>query len=127
MLQGAQLYLDSLKKAGGLAGQNIKLLPFDDNNDPRLAVNIAETIAADNRSLLVLGHYGSAASLAAGDIYRDSGIPAITASATDSTITYRNDWYFGLVPDTAFQAVFLANYLIDVYSITRHELYCDRP
>lgn len=111
MRQGVQFYLDAFNSQRKLGERPIRLLTFDDNDDARLAVSIAETIAADERPLVVLGHYGSSASLAAGDIYRDRGIPAITASATDSMITHRNDWYFGLVPDNTFQAEFLANYL----------------
>ncbi len=111
MLRGIQLYLDRLNRQGGIHQRPITLLPFDDHNDSRSASHVAQEIVSGNKVLLVLGHYGSDASLAAGDMYRENGIPAITASAAADSVTFQNEWYFSVVPDNTFQATFSAHYL----------------
>jgi branched-chain amino acid transport system substrate-binding protein len=75
-------------------------------------------IAKKNRALLVLGHYFSTTSLAAGKVYLRERIPAITGSATSENITTQNDWYFSVLPNNTFQGEFIASY---IYSSLKHK------
>ena len=112
MLKGINLYLDGLQREGrGLPGKRIKLLIYDDQGDDRVAEDIARTIAAEKKALLVLGHSWSAPSIAAGKIYQNEEIPAITASATAEAVTKENDWYFRVVQNNLFQGQFIVHYL----------------
>ncbi|HIJ57518.1 MAG TPA: ABC transporter substrate-binding protein, partial [Deltaproteobacteria bacterium] len=61
--------------------------------------------------LLVLGHFYSASAEIAGTLYKQRGIPAITASATSDSITYENDWYFSVLPSNRLISEFIANYI----------------
>jgi len=60
---------------------------------------------------LVIGHYFSSTSNAAGKIYQKNQIPAITASATDVSLIKNNDWYFRVVPGNDIQGNFIAHYI----------------
>lgn len=111
MLAGIRLALEHLRQQGGLPGKNIELLLYDDQDDPQLAATAATQIIQDNKALLVLGHFNSGASTAAGEVYKKSEIPAITASATAEAVTRGNMWYFRIVPNNQIQANFVANYL----------------
>jgi branched-chain amino acid transport system substrate-binding protein len=111
MLKGINLCLDTLQTTGKLKGKKIELQILDDQGDAGIAANVAAEIARENTALLVLGHYYSSTSLAAGPIYRRNEIPVITASATTDTVTLNNEWYFRIIPNNSFQAEFLANYL----------------
>ncbi len=111
MLKGVRLYLEVLNKQGGIDGKKIKLVESDDQNDPALAKQLAREIANQNQVLLVLGHYSSAASMAAGEVYQKFGIPAITASATVDDVTVDNHWYFRFIFSNRFQAQLLATYM----------------
>ncbi|MCP4346389.1 MAG: ABC transporter substrate-binding protein [Desulfobacterales bacterium] len=110
MLRGAKLYLDKIKKQGKFKNKKIELLVFD-GQDKQTSIKIATQIANENKVLLVLGHYGSSGSTAAGTIYRKSGIPAVAASATANTVTFENDWYFRVVPGNHFMGAFIADYI----------------
>ena len=110
MVQGVSMYLDEVNRAGGVNGQQIKLLVFDDQNDPDIAQQQAQAIARDDRVVAVLGHLFSSTSLAAGSIYQEAGVTAISGSATAETVTENNDWYFRTVFSNKSQASFLANY-----------------
>jgi len=110
MLKGINLYVDDINNKGQFFGQHIHLIVKDDKNDKYTALKVAKEFAHDDRILLVIGHYFSTASFVAGRIYRNVGIPAITASATAEKVTHKNEWYFRVVPDNAFQSYYIANY-----------------
>jgi branched-chain amino acid transport system substrate-binding protein len=110
MLKGINLYVDDINKNGQLFGQQIHLIIKDDKNDKYAALKAAKEFAHDDRILLVIGHYFSATSIVAGRIYRNLGIPVITASATSEKVTDKNEWYFRVIPDNAFQSFYIANY-----------------
>jgi branched-chain amino acid transport system substrate-binding protein len=107
MVEGVRLCLEKLKKKPGLINnKKIELINYDDNGK-QSARKIGSTIADEGKVLLVLGHYDSACSIAAGSIYNKNGIPAITASSTDKAVTIDNDWYFSIVPDQNSMANFM--------------------
>lgn len=108
MRLGVELCLEQMRKEGILADKNIKLLIYNDR-DKRTAVKIASQIADQAKALLVLGHYSSSEAIAAGRIYKNNGIPAVTASATTEAVTEDNDWYFRIVPDNSFMQKFIAH------------------
>lgn len=110
MLRGASLYLNELKKQDRFKDTNIELIVFDDS-DKQTAVKIANQIADENKVLLVIGHYGSSNSIAAGTIYKKKGIPAVTGSATSDGVTVENDWFFRVISGNRSIAQFAANYM----------------
>ncbi|MGH2614010.1 MAG: ABC transporter substrate-binding protein [Thermomicrobiales bacterium] len=114
MANSAQLAIDLANAAGGLNGRQFELLRYDDEGSVDVARQRAEEIIADGRALLVLGHRTSATSLAAGEIYRDAGIPAITGSATADAVTLDNPWYFSTVFTSSFEGSLLAAYTANV-------------
>ncbi len=110
MLKGINLYLDNIEGKHRRSG-NIELLILNDYNNEQAAAKVAADIAREDKALIVIGHYDSPTSIAAGNIYKKAGIPAITASATDERVTIRNDWYFSIAPTNRFQTKFAAHYI----------------
>jgi len=111
MLNGIHLYLDNLNKKGGINGRKVKFNVYDDKGDRNTAIKVAMEISKNNKELLVLGHYFSSTSLAAGSVYLKSRIPVITGSATAEKITKKNEWFFSIAPNNRFQGEFIANYV----------------
>ena len=111
MVQGIQLYLDRLNREGGVNGKKVELQIFDDQNNPEIAREVATEIANSSSALAVLGHFYSSTSLAGGEVYRQAGIPAISASATADLVTQNNDWYSRVIFSNRLQAKFIANYV----------------
>ena len=114
--RGAALFVDQVNQSGGLGGRPIKLLAFDDGNDPVRARDAAA--AATKAGVIgVVGHWSAAAAAAAGDVYRATGIPAITP-ASDLNAAGTNDpinpWLFKTSVDQNFEIRFLANYVRNV-------------
>ncbi|MBF0450826.1 MAG: ABC transporter substrate-binding protein [Candidatus Magnetomorum sp.] len=111
MLSGIQLCLDHVNSDGGINGRKVTLDVYDDKGDRNTAVKVAMEIAKRNKALLVLGHYFSTTSLAAGKLYLKERIPSITGSATSENITNKNEWYFSVIPNNNFQGQFIASYI----------------
>lgn len=121
MRQSTQLYVDQINRQGGIHGQPVKLLVYDDQNKPKLSKSIALEIATKTPALLVIGHQNSSTSLAASPLYQQYGLPAITGSATADEVTQRNDWYFRTIFTTSDQGALLANY---INKILKYETAC---
>jgi len=119
LVKGAKLYIEQVNHQGGVNGRPIELLSFDDQGNPEIARQKAKEIVADNKALVVLGHYSSNLCLAGGEIYKEAHIPAITPSCTDDAVTKNNDWYFSVVPNNKYEGTFLANY---AKRIMKHEV-----
>ena len=110
MLDGVNLYVAEINRRGGVDGRNLEVLAYNDQNNKDIARERAREIARDSNALVVIGHYYSSISLEGGKIYKQYGIPAVTASATAPEVTEGNEWYFRVVPDTNFQGRFSAIY-----------------
>ena len=110
MLEGVRLCVEQINRQGGIDGKRLKVLPYDDQNNKDIARQKALEIARDSSALLVIGHYYSSTSVEGGKIYRQYGIPAITANATAPEVTETNNWYFSVVPNTDLQGKLAAIY-----------------
>nr|VFK41258.1 MAG: ABC-type branched-chain amino acid transport system, substrate-binding protein [Candidatus Kentron sp. TC] len=108
MLRGTTLRIEEANRAGGVAGKEIVLLRCDDGIDPKSAASDKEkkwqevaNAVADSEALVVVGHRSSNASIAAGKIYRERRIVAITGTAQADEVTQGNAWYFRTIPQTS--------------------------
>jgi branched-chain amino acid transport system substrate-binding protein len=114
MLDGVNLYVNEVNKSGGINGRTLEVIAYDDQNNKVTARNRAMEIAKESKAMVVIGHYYSSISLEGGKIYKEYGIPAITASATAPEVTEGNDWYFRVVADTNLQGKFSALYIKNI-------------
>ena len=114
MIKGIELCIENANKSG-INKKKFKLLVYDDINNKENAVKIASQIAKEDKALLVLGHYYSTTSLAAGEIYNNAQIPAITASATANDIVKGKKWYFRTISNNSIQGAFIAYYIHKVF------------
>jgi branched-chain amino acid transport system substrate-binding protein len=87
----------------------IELVEVDNQSDRAAAVSAAQSLMASGVSV-VLGSYGSAVCIAAGEIFADAGVPAIGASCTNPQVTLGNDFYFRVCFLDPFQGEVMANY-----------------
>ncbi|MCI5195206.1 MAG: ABC transporter substrate-binding protein [Candidatus Electrothrix sp. AW5] len=110
MLRGATMAYNKVKKEGNiLKNKKVEIISYDDQNS-QTAVEIASDIVndTDKKSLLVLGHYTSDSSAAAGPIYQSNGIPAITGSAAVDSAIMGNKWFFRTIPGEHAMTEFIA-------------------
>ena len=99
----AQLYLDEVNAGGGIDGHRVVLDIVDDKGNPSVARSGVAGIAS-GKALIVLGHYLSVTSAAAGPLYRDAHIPALTPFSYADAVTQDNPYYFLFRSRTRFKA-----------------------
>ncbi|ELS02642.1 ABC-type branched-chain amino acid transport system, periplasmic component [Xenococcus sp. PCC 7305] len=124
-IKGVEEYIAEVNQKGGINGKKLKLELFNDGNNPEQAREVAEEIAQESNALVVLGHYYSSSSIAAGEVYQEFGVPAITGGATADEVTKGNNWYFRTLVNGSSQMDFLAFYLQEVLGYSQVSLVYD--
>ena len=89
MLGGVKLALDEYNKANPDCKIGVK--EFDSQGDPKVAPGLATQIINDDSIFGLVGPGFSGESLATGKTFYEAGLPSISASATNVTIT-EQDW-----------------------------------
>ncbi len=88
--------------------------------DTQSSIYVAETAAVDltnKEPCVVLGSYGDAVSLVAGQIFGEEKIPAITITATNPLITENNEYYFRVTFTDASQGRAAASFVHDYLNL----------
>ncbi|MCP4690673.1 MAG: ABC transporter substrate-binding protein [Desulfobacterales bacterium] len=119
MTQAIQLYLDQVNQEGGVNGKDVVLDVFDDRNSAETSEKNAREMAEQNRALAVIGHWYSSCSIAAGKVYQQHGIPAVTPGAMRLEVTRDNEWYFRTIYTMKTPGVFLPHYIKKVMNRDR--------
>jgi branched-chain amino acid transport system substrate-binding protein len=103
IVDSIKLYIDATNREGGINGRPLKLNIVDDKGNVQGATEAANNIAKTD-ALVVLGHRSSDASIAAGSIYQERKLPAITGTANNPKVTTDRPYYFRIIytnPDLA--------------------------
>lgn len=113
-VRAAELAVDEINDEGGIDGHPVELTVYVDENNADVARQRAEQVAADDDVLLVIGHYGNDASIAAGEVYGAAGLPIVSAAAAADAVTADKPWSFSVVVPASTQGAFAARYVRDV-------------
>lgn len=87
MKAGAQLAVDEINAKGGINGKKLTFEVADDMATPNQAVIVAQKLSLDKKIMFVLGHNNSSCSIAALPMWEKAGIPVISPSNTNPTLT----------------------------------------
>ena len=96
IVDSIKLYIDATNRNGGINGRQLKLNTFDDKGNAEGATQVATEIAK-SEAIVVLGHRSSDTSIAAGSIYQERKLPAITGTANNPKVTTDRPYYFRII------------------------------
>ena len=104
-------YANTIKPTVTIKGEEytVQLITADNASDASKAPTAAQTLISQGVSV-VIGTYGSACAIAAGDLFKDAKIPAIGTSCTNPQVTLDNDYYFRVSYIDPFQGAVMANF-----------------
>lgn len=88
----------------------VELKYADNKSDRSESENAAKKLVDDFGANIVLGSWGSSASIAAGPVFKESQVPAIGTSCTSPLVTLGNEYYFRVCYTDPFQGKVMANY-----------------
>ena len=106
-LEGVQLAVEEINKAGGIDGHPLRLISRDDEGDGTVAAKIARDFVATRSISAVIGHVNSSGMLSAAPIY-DGQLAAVATSATD--LTAISSWVFRIISSDSLNGIALANF-----------------
>ncbi|MCP5210975.1 MAG: branched-chain amino acid ABC transporter substrate-binding protein [Hahellaceae bacterium] len=110
---GAQMAIEKINAAGGVNGDTLEGIIYDDACDPKQAVAVANKIVNDGVKFVV-GHLCSSSTQPASDIYEDEGILMVTAASTSPDITTRGyKMVFRTIGLDSHQGPTAGNYIAD--------------
>ncbi|HEY9627771.1 MAG TPA: ABC transporter substrate-binding protein [Coleofasciculaceae cyanobacterium] len=112
MLRGIAQAQDETNSKGGISGVPLKVLVVNDGGTPEMARQTASALVDAGDVLGVVGHYASDASLAAGEVYNQSGLVMISPVSTSVKLSNLGRYTFRTVPSDFVAAGALANYLL---------------
>lgn len=111
---GGSQEVDGIKYANQVypevLGKKVELVIVDNKSDKGEATTAATRLVEQEGVVAVLGSYGSGVSIAAGDIFKNAGVPAMGCSCTNPMVTEGNDYYFRTCFLDPFQGTVMANY-----------------
>jgi len=89
--KGAEQAAADINAAGGIDGEQIKIVLGDDASDAKQGVSVANKFVADGVQY-VIGHYNSGVSIPASEVYAENGMLNITPASTNPVYTERGLW-----------------------------------
>ncbi len=114
--RGAELAVVDINAAGGIMGQQLKLIIGDDANDNQQAKAVANKLISDGVALVV-GHRSSDMTRAVVDIYASAKIIQVTPSSTNPGLTELGiQSFFRICGRDDQQAILAGDYLMKSWS-----------
>jgi branched-chain amino acid transport system substrate-binding protein len=89
--KGAEQAAADINAAGGMNGEQIRIVVGDDVSDPKQGISVANKFVADGVKFVV-GHFNSGVSIPASEVYAENGILEITPASTNPTYSERGLW-----------------------------------
>ena len=109
-------YANSVQPTVEIDGKeyNVELDIVDNESSNDKGPSAASKLVSDGVSA-VLGSYGSSVAIAASDIFKQGGVPAIGVTCTNPQVTQGNTHYFRICFLDPFQGTVLANFASDKF------------
>ncbi|OCQ95670.1 hypothetical protein BCD67_10520 [Oscillatoriales cyanobacterium USR001] len=111
ILRGIAQAQDEVNQSGGINGVPLKVIIANDDDDAKIAKQIAAALAKDSQILGAIGHYSSGTTLAAKDVYDAEKLTVISSTSTAVKITNSSPFLFRTVPSDYAAARKLADYM----------------
>ena len=89
--KGAEQAIADINAAGGMNGEQLKMVVGDDVSDPKQGISVANKFAADGVKF-VIGHYNSGVCIPASAVYNENGILELTPGCTNPKYTEQGLW-----------------------------------
>lgn len=93
-LEGAKLAVEQVNSAGGVNGNKIELVVYDDQASAKSSVPIANKLIGDDKVPIAISGSYSGSTRAAAGVFQEASIPYISAYAVHPSITKAGDYVF---------------------------------
>ncbi|TVQ54666.1 MAG: receptor ligand binding family protein [Spirulina sp. DLM2.Bin59] len=120
ILRGVAQAQKAVNENGGINGVPLKVILVNDDDDPAVVAQVAQTLVSNYPDVLgVVGHYSSDSSLAAARVYQAGGLTMISPTSTSVELSAAGDYIFRTVPSDRFAGSALAQYQLNRLQVQR--------
>jgi branched-chain amino acid transport system substrate-binding protein len=121
---GAQLAVEEINAAGGVAGRWIKLVVRDDLGTPEGA-QAADRELIEAKVVAIIGHATSGQTMAGLEVTQPARVVMLSPTATTPRLSGRDDFFFRVIYSLAGRAHALARHVFQGRHINRIAVICD--
>jgi len=107
---GIDLALKEANEAGGVKGRKLAVRVYDDQSKPEEAAQATTRLITQDKVVLILGEVASSNSLAMAEKAQAAGVPMITPSSTNPSVTQKGDYIFRVCFIDPFQGFVMAKF-----------------
>ena len=112
ILRGVAQAQSEVNNSGGINGAKLQVQIVNDENNPAIAKEVANTLTKDATILAVIGHNASNASLEAAPIYQQEKLVMVTPTSFANNLSGFGSYIFRTVPNISIMAAPLAEYAV---------------
>ncbi|MCG3206625.1 MAG: Leu/Ile/Val-binding protein [Anaerolineae bacterium] len=118
--RGVRMAVDEINAAGGINGRKVELDICDDKCEPTEGSLCAQKLTSDKNIFAVIGHVCSSCTLAAGPIYDQAGLTAMTVSSTNPEVT-KKGWthVFRTIANDSLQGPMIADLAVNTLGASK--------
>jgi branched-chain amino acid transport system substrate-binding protein len=110
-VNGVRIAADEINAAGGVLGRKIRLVVEDDQGRAEEAASVVTKLITSDSVVALIGENSSNQSLAAAPIAQSNGVPMISPSSTNPTVTEKGDYIFRVCFTDPYQGKALAAFV----------------
>ncbi len=107
---GIKLAIEEINSAGGLNGRLIEVITYDTKGESAEAGKAVTRLITSDKVTAVLGEVASTLSLAGGAVCQEKGVPMISPSSTNPSVTRGRDMVFRVCFIDPFQGMVVAKF-----------------
>ena len=125
-VNGVRLAAEEINAAGGVLGRKIRLFVEDDQGRPEEAASVVTKLITSDNVIALVGENSSSQSLAAAPIAQSNGVPMVSPSSTNPTVTEKGDFIFRVCFTDPYQGKALAMFVSDKLKVTSAAILVDK-
>jgi branched-chain amino acid transport system substrate-binding protein len=107
---GIQMAIDEINKAGGINGNQVRVITYDDKGEQREAGNAVTRLVSKDGVIAVLGEVASSLSLVGAPVCQENLVPMVSPSSTKPDVTQVGDMIFRVCFIDPFQGYACAKF-----------------
>lgn len=107
---GIKLLEEQVNAKGGINGKQVKFVLYDDEGKPASAVAVGTKLIHEDKVVALVGPLTSGCANALGPVANASGVPLITGTATNPTVTQNGKFIFRACFIDPFQGTVVAKF-----------------
>ena len=116
-VNGIEMAIDEINAAGGINGQTVELVKYDNKSDAAEATTLATKLMTQDKVVAILGPATSGAFKAEIPVANDNKVPVISGSATADDVTVDasgvKEYAFRICYNDSYQGTAMANFALN--------------